>query len=182
MNCPICNTTIDDIKGTLFCPKCHWELAAIPTNAILLKKDYEDRLIVFSHSYGEIDPIETLSQKIQGVKRQNDSLVGQISMLKEQTEEKFKELEQLKDELRSLQDGPDKLRKKQKTLEDAEKKIDEYKKKQPDLLEIMDKVKRLNTAYQLAFRHGYGYRLGAVKKFLDDYKMVFSEYSYDEKD
>ena len=182
MNCPICNTTITDIKGTLFCPICHWELAAIPTNALQLKKDYENRQAVFRYGYDKSDTPETLSKKIEGAKQDNESLSKQISILKEQTKEKAKELERLEKERCALEGVQKELRKKQKLLKDAENKIDEYKTKQQDLLGLMDKVKSLEQAYRHAFRHGYGKKLAPAKKFLDDYKTVFGEYFYDGKD
>ena len=181
MNCPICNTTITDIKGTLFCPICHWELAAIPTNALLLKKDYEDRLILISSNNKNNDTIEDLSQKIQKAKLDNESISEQIGILKKQATAKREVLARIEKERCTLQGVQKELCKKQKLLKDAEKKIEEFKTKQQDLLELMDKVKSLDQAYRHAFRHGYGYRLGAVRKFLDDYKTVFSEYFNDAK-
>lgn len=180
MNCPICNTTITDIKGMLFCPLCHWELAMVPTNALLLKKDYEDRLILLS-SYNKNDTLEALSKKIQKAKQDNESISEQIDILKKQAKAKREVLARIEKERCTLQGVQKELCKKQKLLKDAEKKIEEYKTKKQDLLGLMDKVKSLDQAYRHAFRRGYGYRLGAVRKFLDDYKTVFSEYFYDAK-
>lgn len=175
MDCPICKTTIADIKENLFCPVCHWELAALPTNALSLRKDYEDRLITFHNSYDNSDTIESLSYKIKCSQKENEAIEKEIAKIKIKIRERTTEFGQLEMERSALQKTQRESCKQQRELKEIEQKIEMERIRLKDLLALNDKVKELEKAYKYAFRRGYGNKLGVIKRFLEDYKNIISE-------
>jgi chromosome segregation ATPase len=175
MNCPICNTTINDIKENLFCPVCHWELAALPTNALSLRKEYEKRLAAFQSCYEQSDTIESLSNKIKYTHEKNESIEKELAKLKTEIKEKVNVFGQLEMEQIALQKVQKENCKKQKELKEVEQKIEMERSRLKDLLALNDKVKELEKAYKYAFHRGYGNKLAVIKKFLEDYKNIITE-------
>lgn len=172
MNCPICNTTINDIKENLFCPVCHWELAALPTNALSLRGDYDNRFAVFHNSYDGFDTVDTLSKKINNLKKGNEAIENELTKLKKDVKEKTYRFGQLEMEQISLQKAQRENSKKQKKLKEIEREIEIERNVIKDLLTLEEKVKELEKAYRYAFRRGFGNKLSVIKKFLEDYKKV----------
>lgn len=172
MKCPICNTTINDIKENLFCPVCHWELAALPTNALSLRGDYDYRFAVFHNSYDGFDTVDTLSKKIKNLKKGNEAIENELTKLKKDVKEKTYRFGQLEMEQISLQKAQRENSKKQKKLKEIEREIEIERNVIKDLLTLEEKVKELEKAYRYAFHRGFGYKLSVIKKFLEDYKKV----------
>ena len=174
MNCPICKTAIRDIKENLFCPVCHWELAALPTNALLLKKDYEKRFIVFHNSYDNSDTIKSLSNKIKCSQKKNESIEKELAKLKTEIKEKINVFGQLEMEWIALQKVQKENCTKQKELKEIEQKIEIERSRLKDLWALEGKVKELESAYRTVSNRAVGNMdtLKLIKKFLDDYKKV----------
>lgn len=175
MDCPICKTTIGDIKENLFCPVCHWELAALPTNALSLRKDYEDRLVTFQSSYDNSDTIESLSNKIKCSQKENESVEKEIAKIKIEIRERTIEFGQLEMERTALLKTQREKCKQQKELKEIEQKIEMERSRLKDLLALNDKVKELDKAYKYAFHRGLSNKLGVIKIFLEDYNKIISE-------
>jgi len=175
MDCPICKTTIGDIKENLFCPVCHWELAALPTNALSLMKDYKDRFRVFHSSHDNSDTIESLSHKIKTVQEKNESIKMELAKVKTEIGEKTNEFGQLEIERTALQKAQKENLKKQTELKEIEKKIEKEKNCLKALSALADNVDKLEEAYKCAFHRGFGYKLGVIKMFLDDYNNAVQE-------
>lgn len=178
MNCPICNTTINDIKENLFCPVCHWELAALPTNALSLRKDYEDRLVIFHSISDNSDTIEFLSNKIKCSQKENESIENEITRLKIEIRERTKQFGQLDMEWISLQKVQIDLQNKQKKLKELERQIMREKARLKVLLAMEEKVKELRDAFKVVSRRGIRDDMPTIvviKRFLEDYNKVISE-------
>ena len=75
MNCPICNTTVDDFKRNPFCAKCHWEFIEISANASAkLKEYYTSQLDYHKKVYDLLEKGEIIKQEIKEKKTLLDKL------------------------------------------------------------------------------------------------------------
>ena len=97
MECPICNTVIDNTLETSFCPTCHWELVVIPSDASEdMKRYFEGRRDAFHNCYSLIKEKQVRSQELEKLTNDNLELKQKISAAITTLQEKLEILERMK--------------------------------------------------------------------------------------
>lgn len=121
MNCPICNTVVDDTYKTPFCPTCHWELAVVPVNISPdMRKYFMERQRAFRDRYLSVKEKQTLEREIEAITNDiislNEKITEANSLLhdKEQIMERMRsvpaELETTRQSIQSIQEEITRLR------------------------------------------------------------------------
>lgn len=121
MNCPICNTIVEDTYKNPFCPTCQWELVLIPEETSPeMRKYFFDRQKTFRDCYQSIKEKQTLEREfekiISDITSLNEIITNKISLLqsKEQILERLNsvpaELKTTRESIKSLQEEITRLR------------------------------------------------------------------------
>ena len=80
MECPICNTVVDDTHETPFCPTCHWELVVIPSDVSEdMKRYFEDRQKAYRDCYLYIKDKQAMEQELEKLTNDHLALKQEIS-------------------------------------------------------------------------------------------------------
>jgi rRNA maturation endonuclease Nob1 len=142
MKCSICDTAIDNIKNTQFCPVCGWELIVIPENASdELKRFFKEKEELHKKNYlkykESVAKLPVLTAKHKNAQNENLLRQKEIDRLRLRKQ-------QLQQELKKM-DG--KIRLATVTKNNMEKSKQHYEQKQHEVEELKKNCTNPNMEY-----------------------------------
>ena len=167
MECPICNTVIDDTRETPFCPTCHWELVVIPSNvSAAMKRYFEGRRDTFLGCYSSIKAKQAKEQELKKLKNDNSALKKKISAAKttlQQKRETLKRMESVLVDLESTRCAIRSVQEENARMRELATQSQNYQGDMVALVEAYEKVVRLGCANQVKEVRSFLKNKGVIK-------------------
>lgn len=128
MKCPICKTTIKDIRRSPFCPACQWELMEIPSNSSDEMKQYFRNLENnFREYHSQIKKITDLSLECSSLEKNNKAKQNNINNYNNEIEQEKKNIELKQKEYNHLKEVENEITYANQLISENMKKMEEYK-------------------------------------------------------
>ena len=172
MNCPICNTNVDDFKRNPFCPTCHWEFTEISANATAkMKEYYNSKMDLHFKAYLLLNKKVQLEKEIIDLNKAIECIEADKNIVKTKIEKSVKVLnsERKKNDKNAVVEKKINeinllIEEKDKLIRDVEKVNSIYNQYNADLVHLKEEV---NTAQTL----GYGNEVKDAVIFLKKHKI-----------
>lgn len=160
MECPICNTIIDDTHKTPFCPTCHWELVVISSDVSSeMKRYFEDRQNAYRNCYSSIKNKRAMEQELEKLTNDHLALKQEISAAITTLQKKLEMLERMRSvplELESTKSAKDSL----------QEEIERTRALATQTQNYQDDMEALKKAYEQVVHLGCADQVKNVKSFL----------------
>lgn len=174
MECPICNTTIDDVRQTPFCPTCQWELLEIPNSSSdEMKRYYEELKKDFLKYYSQIKAKGILEVEVRKLDQNNEDLRKEIAANDDKTAQRNAELEKQRKELARLKKIQNEIVQANQVLSGIQQSINIALQQLALSDNYNNMLQELRSSYLIAYRNGYDNRqLKKIEKYLKGKKLL----------
>lgn len=168
MKCPICKTTIDDVRQIPFCPTCQWELLEIPSNSSDEMKQYFKTLENnFREYYSQITRMTTLSEAISILQESNKAIQQNIDNCNKEIIQEEGKLNQQQEVFDRLQKVQEKITKADQILSENEKEVKQAQMILDQSQEYDEMLQELFDNYLIVKRRGYlDHSISRIERFL----------------
>lgn len=168
MKCPICKTTIDDVRQNPFCPTCQWELLEIPSNSSDEMKQYFNTLENnFQEYYSQITRMTALSEDVSSLQKSNEAVQQDIDKCNKEIAQEEEKLSQQQEEYDRLQKIQEEITKANQILTENEKEVKKAQKIDKQSQKYDEMLQELLRSFLIVKRRGYlDNSISIIEKFL----------------
>ncbi len=168
MICPICKTTIDDVRQNPFCPTCQWELLEIPSNSSDEMKQYFNTLENhFREYYSQIIRMTAFSETVSSLQKSNEAIQQDIDNCNKEIAQEEVYLIQQQKEFDRLQRVQEEITKANQILTENEKEVKKAQKIHKQSQQYDDMLQELLRGFLIVKRRGYlDNSISIIERFL----------------
>ncbi len=168
MKCPICETTIDNVRQTPFCPTCQWELLEIPSNSSNEMKQYFKTLENnFREYYSRITRMTDLSEAVSSLQKSIEVIQRDIDKCNNEIAQEEYCLIQQQKEFDRLQKVQEEITKANQILSENEKEVKKAQKIHNQSQKYDDMLQELLRGFLIVKRRGYlDHSISTIERFL----------------